>query len=327
MARLISRILAALCIAALLVLAAEASAETWPARPVRLIVPTGPGHAVDIMARMLTSAVGQSLGQPVYVENMPGASGFLGAQTTARAEPDGYTFLLAPASLLSSNMYLFKSLPYDPTKDFAAVAMVCDRGPMVVTVNPDLPIKTVPELIAYGQSNPGKLSYAVDATSGFGVAAGRLLNKRGQIGMVEVPYRSSPQMAQDTMAGTTQLMVGSVPPVAGAVKSGKLRWIAISSDRRFPGLEELPTIAETLPGFRIDGWFVVVAPAGTPASISQRFNRDIDAAFKSTEIRQRALALGLGVSDAGSPESTAVFIRSEQERWRSLVQELGMDAQ
>ena len=319
--------LRAVLFAALTVLAGGAEADTWPTRPIRLIVPTGAGHAVDIMARVLATGVSQTVGQTVYVENMPAASGFLGAQTTARAEPDGYTFLFAPASLMSSNMYFFKSLPYDPTKDFAAVAMVCDQGPMVVTVNLDLPVKTVPELIAYGKANSGKLSYAVDATSGFGVAAGRLLNKRGQIGMVEIPYRSSPQMALDTMAGVTQLMVGSMPPVAGAVKAGKLRWIAVSSEQRFPGLDDLPTVAETLPGFRIDGWFVVVAPAGTPAPILQRLNRQIDAVFKSAEIRQRALGFGLVVSDAGTPESTMAFIRSEQERWRSLVQELGMEAQ
>ena len=313
--------------AGLLLVVGEAHADNWPARPIKLIVPTGAGHAVDIMARVMATGVSQTLGQTVYVENMPAASGFLGAQTTARAEPDGYTLLFAPASLLSSNMYLFKSLPYDPTKDFAAVAMVCDKGPMVVTVNLDLPVKTVSELMAYGKANPGKLSYAVDATSGFGVATGRLLNKRGQIGMVEIPYRSSPQMAQDTMAGNTQLMVGSMPPVAGAVKAGKLRWIAVSSEQRFPGLDDLPTIAETLPGFRIDGWFVVVAPAKTPAPILQRLNREIDAVFKSPEIRQRALGFGLSVSDAGTPDSTAAFIHSEQERWRGLVTELGMEAQ
>ncbi|MBX9846320.1 MAG: tripartite tricarboxylate transporter substrate binding protein [Xanthobacteraceae bacterium] len=320
-------ILRALLFAAILGIAGEAHAQSWPTRPVKLIVPTGAGHAVDIMARMLATGVSQTLGQTVVVENMPGASGFLGAQTTARAEPDGHTFLFAPASLLSTNMYLFKSLPYDPTKDFAAVALVCDKGPMVVTVNPDLPVKTVPELIAYGKANPGKLSYAVDATSGFGVATGRLLNKRGQIGMVEIPYRSSPQMAQDTMAGNVQLMVGSMPPVAGAVKAGKLRWIAVSSEQRFPGHDDLPTIAETMPGFRVDGWFVVVGPAGTPAPILQKFNREIDAVVKSQELRTRALAFGLGVSDAGTPESTQAFIRGEQERWRNLVTELGMEAQ
>jgi tripartite-type tricarboxylate transporter receptor subunit TctC len=320
-------ILRALFLAAALCVAPGAHAQDWPTRPVKLIAPTGPGHAVDIMARVLATGVTKTLGQPVFVENMPGASGFVGAQATARAEPDGHTLLFAPASLLTTNMYLFKSLPYDPTRDFTAVAMVCDGGPMVVTVNPDLPVRTIPELIAYGKANPGKLSYAVDATAGFGVAAGRLLNKLGQIGMVEIPYRSSPQMAQDTMAGTTQLMFGSMPPVAGAVKAGKLRWIAVSSAQRFPGLDDLPTIAETLPGFRIDGWFVVVAPAGTPGAILQKLNREIDAVFKSQEIRARALGFGLVVSDAGTPESTQAFIRSEQERWRGLVTELGMEAQ
>jgi tripartite-type tricarboxylate transporter receptor subunit TctC len=320
-------ILRALLLIGLVVFAGGAQAQSWPNRPIKLIVPTGAGHAVDIMARVLAAGVSQGLGQTVFVENMPGASGFIGAQTTARADADGYTFLFAPASLLSSNIYLFKSLPYDPTKDFAAVAMVCDRGPMVVTVNPDLPVKTIPELIAYGKANPGKLSYAADATSGFGTAVGRLLNKRGQIGMVEILYRSSPQMAQDTMAGTVQLMTGSVPPVAGAVKAGKLRWIGISSEQRFPGMEDIPAIAETLPGFRIDGWFVVVGPAGIPAPILQRLNSEIDKVFKAPEVRQRALGFGLVVSDAGTPESTANFIRAEQERWRVLVQELGMEAQ
>jgi tripartite-type tricarboxylate transporter receptor subunit TctC len=122
-------------------------------------------------------------------------------------------------------------------------------------------------------------------------------------------------------------MVGSIPPVAGAVKAGKLRWIAVSSEQRFPGLDDLPTIAETLPGFRIDGWFVVVAPAGTPAPILQKFNREIDAVFKPQDVRARALGFGLGISDAGTPESTQAFIRSEQERWRGLVNELGMEAQ
>jgi tripartite-type tricarboxylate transporter receptor subunit TctC len=320
-------VLRALFLFGILVASVGAQAQSWPARPIKLIVPTGPGHAVDIMARVLATGVSQNLGQTMVAENMPGTSGFVGAQATARAEPDGYTFLFAPASLLSSNMYLFKSLPYDPTRDFTPVAMVVDRGPMVVTVNPNLPVKTIPELIAYGKANPGKLSYAVDATSGYGRAAARLLNKRGQIGMVEIPYRSSPQMAQDTMAGTTQLMIGAMAPVAGAVRAGKLRWIGVSSEQRFPGVDDVPTIAETLPGFRIDGWFVVVGPAGVPAPIAQRLNRAIDEVFKSPEIRKRALNFGLVVSDAGTPESTGAFIRAEQERWRSLFQEAGMEAQ
>jgi tripartite-type tricarboxylate transporter receptor subunit TctC len=320
-------ILRAVLCAVILSLATQAHAQSWPTRPIKLIVPTGAGHAVDLMARILATGVSQTLGQTVYVENIPGASGILGAQKTARADPDGYTLLFAPASLLSSNMYLFKSLSYDPTKDFAAIAMVCDSGPMVVSVNPDLPVTTIPELIAYGKANPGSLSYAVDSSGGFAIAAARLLNKRGGIGMVEVPYRSSPQMVQDTMAGSIQVMVTSIPPVAGAERAGKLRWIGVSSAQRFPGQEKLPTIAETFPGFQIDGWFAVVAPAGTPAPIVQRLNHEIDSVFKSPDVRQNALSFGMGVSDAGTPESTWSFIHSEQVRWRALVQELGMEPQ
>lgn len=308
--------------------AQAASAEVaWPTRPIRLIVPTSPGHAADIMARLLADGVSRKLERPVFVENVPGASGIVGAQAAARAEPDGYTFLFAPASLLTSNMFLFKTLPYNPTRDFTPVAMVCDRGPMVVSVNPSLPVKTIPELIAYGGANPGKLSYGVDATGGFGMAVARLLNKRGKVGMVEIPYRSTSQMLQDTLAGTTQLMISAVAPAAASAADGRLRWIGISSDQRFPGMNDLPAIAETLPGFRIDGWFAVVGPAGTPPAIAQRLNREIDAFFKSPDVRQRILAFGLAVSDAGTPESTGEFIHAEQERWRALVQEVGMEPQ
>ncbi len=276
-------------------------AQSWPTRPIKLIVPTGPGLATDIMARLLGDSVSRSLGQQVYVENMPGASGVLGAQAAARAAPDGYTFFFANASGLTSNMFLIKSIPYDPTRDYAAVAMVSASGPFVVAVHPDLPVKSLPELIAYGKAQPGKLSYAVDATSGYGVVVGKLLNKRGGIGMVEVPYRATAQMLQDTAAGTTQLMISAVAPSDAFVKAGKLRRIAISSEKRFPGLEDLPTIGETLPGFVIDGWFAVVAPAGTPAPIIARLNREIAQFLANAEIRQRMIAFGLGPSGPSTP--------------------------
>ncbi len=304
-----------------------AHAEDWPTRPIKLIVPTGPGHAVDFMARAITAGVSKELGQTMFVDNMPGAAGAVGAHAAAKAAPDGYTFLFAFASLLSSNIYLYKSLPYDPRHDFTAVAMVCDKGPMVVSVNPQLPVKTIPELISYGEAHPGTLSYGVDASGGLAIVAGRLLNKRGHIGMIEVPYRSSPQMVEDTVAGRVQLSVGSIPAVAGAQKAGQVRWIGISSAQRFPGLPNLPTIAETLPGFRIDGWFAVVAPTGTPAPILERLDHAIDGVLKDPGLRKRMLAFGLGLSDAGTPASTQAFIKSEQDRWGELVQELGMQPQ
>jgi len=304
--------------------AATAQAQSWPARPIRLIVPTGPGLGTDIMARLLADGISRALGQQIYVENVPGASGIIGAQAAARAAPDGYTLFFANASTFTSNMFMLKAIPYDPTRDFTAVAMVSNRGPVVVSVNPELPVKSLSELIAYGRPQPGKLSYAVDATSGIGVVVGRLLNKRGAIGMVEVPYRSTGQMLQETAAGTVQVMISSFAAVDAFAKAGKVRRIAISSAERFPSLNDLSTIGETLPGFEIDGWLVVVAPAGTPADIVARLNREIGQFLQGSDVQQRLIGLGLAISGTDTPATTDEFIRQQQAQWRSLAQELDL---
>jgi tripartite-type tricarboxylate transporter receptor subunit TctC len=313
--------------AILLVLAAAAQAQTWPSRTIKLIVPSGPGLAMDIMGRLLSDRLSPVLGQTVIVENMPGASGFIGAQAAARAAPDGHTFFFAPASVLTSNLYLFKSLPYNPDRDFTPVAMISDRGPFLFSVNPSLPVKTLPELIAHAKANPGKLSYAVDASSGFGLVAAQLMVKRAGIDVVQVPYKSTPQASQDTVAGVTQFMISSVPVVTGLAEEGKLRRIAITTDKRFPGLEQIAPVADTLPGYKVDGWFAIVAPAGTPEPVVARMNREIDVVVRNPEIVQRMLRFGLGTSGAGTPQSAGAHIKREQELWAGLVKELDLKAQ
>jgi len=315
-------------LALLLVLTGVAHAQPqsapWPSRPIRLIVPTGPGLGTDILARLIADGVGRSLGQPIYVENIPGASGVVGAQVAARAAPDGYTLLFANASTFTSNMFLVRSLPYDPIHDFTAVAMTSNRGPFVLAVNPDLPIASLPQLIAYGQAHPGQLSYGVDASSGYGGVVGRLLNKRAGIGMVEIPYRATAQMLQETAAGTTQAMISSFAAAVGFAQAGKIRRIAISSAERFPGTPDLPTIGETLPGFAIDGWLLVVAPAGTPAEIVDLLSRRIGEVVRQGEMQQRLLGLGLGVSGNDTPATTDAFIRHQQALWRDIARELDL---
>ena len=318
---------AAVVAGAMLVVSNQASAQAWPTRSIRLIVSTGPGLATDIMARMMSEGLSRQLGQQVFVENVPGAAGMIGAQAAARAAPDGYTFLFGPASSLSSNMYLYKSVPYVPLRDFAPVAMVCDSSPFAVSVNPDIPINAIPDLIAYSKANPGKLSYGVDTSSGYAVVIGQLLGKRGGVDWVQVPYKSTPQMLQDTAAGTTQLMISSIGAVQGMVAGGKLRMVAISSDRRFPGLEHVSTIAETLPDFRIEGWFAVMAPIGTPQPIVDRMNKEIDAFLKTADLPPKLKNLGLATNGAGTPQSTADFIQAEQDRWKKLVVELDIQPQ
>jgi len=311
----------------LLALPAQARAQTWPSRPVKLIVPTGPGAATDVMARLLGDGVSRGLGQPLIVENMPGASGILAHQSVARAAPDGYTLLFTNTSGMAINLVSFKQLPYDPMRDFAPVAMVCNLGPQMLSVNAELPVNSLPDLIAYTKANRGKLSIAFDTTAGAAAFAARLLNKRADLGLTEVPYRSAAQMGQDVASGVAQVLMSSIAAANPFIQAGKLRRIAITSGTRFPGLPDLPSVSETLPGVVMNGWFAVVAPAGIPADIVVRLNREIGEYLKGPEIQQRLLSFGLATDGAGTPESTGQFIRQEQERWRALAKELDIQPQ
>ena len=311
----------------LVLLVADASAQTWPSWPIRLIVPTGPGAATDIMARLLADAVSRSLGQSLVVENMPGASGILAHQAVARAAPDGYTILFTNTSGMAINLISFKQLPYDPTRDFTAVAMVCSQGPQMLSVNAELPIRTLPELMAYARANRGKLSMAYDTTAGAAAYAAKLFNKRADLDLVEVSYRSAAQMTQDVASGVNQVMMSSVAAAQSMVDAGKVRRVAITSTTRFRGLPDLPAINETLPGVVVDGFFAVVAPAGTPPDIVARLNREIGEYLKGSEIQQRLISFGLATEGAGTPDSTAQFIREEQGHWRAVAKELNVQPQ
>jgi len=321
------RVLRALILCLVCGLPADVDAQTWPNRPFRLIVPTGPGAATDVMARMLADGVSRNLDQSMVVENMPGASGIVAHQTVARAAPDGYTFLFTNTSGMAINLISFKQLPYDPTKDFTAVATVCNQGPQMISVNAELPVKTLSDLIAYAKANRGKLSIAFDTTAGAAAFAAKLFNRRADLGLVEVPYRSAAQMTQDVASGINQVMISSIAAARSVVDAGKVRPIAITSKTRFRGLPDLPAVSETLPGIAIDGFFGIVAPAGTPADIVARLNREIAEYLKGPEIQQRLISFGLATEGAGTPESTAQFIREEQDRWRALAQELGVEPQ
>jgi tripartite-type tricarboxylate transporter receptor subunit TctC len=299
---------------------------SWPDHPIRLIVPTGPGSATDLMARLLANEVSKDVGN-MYIENIPGASGILAHQATARAAADGYTFLFTNNSGMAINPVSFKQLPYDPTKDFATVAIVSDLGPQALSVNKDFPAKTLSDVIAYGKGHPGKLDYAVDATVGSAVFTGRLLKLRAGIDMSEVAYRSTAQMLQDVAAGQVPLLISSVVAAQGFVDKGDLRRIAIFSGRRFPGLPDLPTVDETLPGTIIDGFFGVVAPKGTPSPMIERINQAVASFLKAPDIKQRLHDIGLDSSGPRTPEQSAEFIADQQQHWRDLAKELKIEAQ
>lgn len=306
---------------------AVSAAQDWPTRPIKLIVPTGPGAATDIMARLIADGLSRTIGQPVYVENLPGASGILAHETAARAAPDGYTLLFTNTSGMAINTISFKKLPYDPTRDFTAISLVCSLGPQMLSVNVELPPKTVSELIDYARHNRGKLSIAFDNTAGAAAFAAKLFNKRTDLGLTEVPYRSSGQMTQDVAAGINQVMMSSIAAASPVVQAGKVRRLAVTSKRRFPGLPDLPSLQETVPGLVMNGFFAIVAPAGTPAGVVARLNKDIDEILDKPEMQERLLPLGLATEGGGTPVSTAQVIRQEQALWRTVGKELGVEPQ
>jgi len=318
----------ALCCALSFAAFGQAGAQAWPAKPVKIIVSTGPGLATDIIARLLSDRLSRALGQQFVVENVAGAGGAIGAQAAARAAPDGYTLLFTGGGALVTNIFAFKSLPYDPARDFVPVAMVTESGGFVVSVNPGLHANTLAELIAVAKSRPGKLSYAVDSSNIYTAIVGRMLNKLAAIDLVEIPYKSTPQAIQDTVAGRTQLIVSAAASIDSFVKSGKLLRLAVSSSKRLPGAPDLPTMAETIPGFRIDGGgFAVVAPAGTPSEIVQRLNRAIGVLGREQDFEKQMLSLGQIPASPASPDATAEYLRSERERWGRIFRELDIQPQ
>jgi tripartite-type tricarboxylate transporter receptor subunit TctC len=225
------------------------------------------------------------------------------------------------------NTISFKQLPYDPLRDFTPVASVCSQGPQMVSVNVNVPARSVPELISYAKANQGKLSIAFDVTAGAAGVATRLFNKRADLGLIEVPYRSAAQMAQDAASGVNPVLMSSIAAANAVVQAGKVRPLAVTSATRFQGLPDLPALNETLPGVVVDGWFGVVAPAGTPPDIVARVNREIGEFLKSPEIQQRLISFGLATNGAGTPESTAGLIREMQTHWRALARELDIQPQ
>ena len=317
---------AALCFAAILA-AGQANAETWPSRPIKLIVPTGAGAATDVMARLLADGVSRTLGQPMFVENIPGASGMLGHETAAHSAPDGYTLLFTNTSGMAINLISFKQLPYDPTRDFAAVALVCNLAPQMLSVNADLPVKSTSELIAYAKANPGKLSIAFDNTAGAAAFAAKLFNKRAGLGLVEVPYRSAGQLTQDVASGVNQVMMSSIAASLAVVQSGKVRPLAILSERRFPSLPDLPPLRDAVPGLAMNGFFAIVAPAGTPPDVIAKLNHEIDEYLEAANVQAKLLTFGLATGGGGTPESTAQAIRAEQDQWKAVAKELDVEPQ
>ena len=312
-----------LCALPLIAAVLPAAAQDWPSRPVRFVISQPPGTSPDIVARFLAERLGRQVGQQVVVENRPGGQNVIGAQAVAKAPADGYTYFFATTAAIVTNPLTFKALPYDPEKDFMPVAMIA-KSPMVIAVNASLPAKSIADLVALDKKQPGKLAAANEGTKTFSGMMSQMLNKTAGIGLLQVPYTGVAPAIQDTIAGRTQVVLVSSAALLPFLKRGDLRALAVSAGKRVRGLEDVPTLAESYPGFEYVGWFALLAPTGTPAAIVQRVNREMDKVLTEPDMAQKLYDFGLVNEGAGTPESLSEFLRTERERWAKLVNQIGM---
>jgi tripartite-type tricarboxylate transporter receptor subunit TctC len=295
--------------------------SVWPARPIRIVVPFPAGGPTDITARVVGQAIGESLKTPVVVENKSGAHGFIGVSEAAKAPADGYTLMMASIGTMAINPRLHEKIPYDANRDFAPVSLVV-TVPIVVVINPEvLPVKTIPEFVAYLKANPGKVNFASAGTGGSSHLVPEYFKYRTGTVMTHIPYKGSGPAIADVVAGQVQLMFDTLLTSTPFVKSGKLRMLAVTTAQRLPDYPEVPTMAETLGmnDFEASSWYALYAPAGTPPEIVKRLSSEVDLALRNPGVAKRLTDLG-AVPVGGSPETLAAFQLREQDKWGKVIQ-------
>jgi tripartite-type tricarboxylate transporter receptor subunit TctC len=316
-------VLALLCAVVTL---AGAQAQEWPTRPVKIIVSQAAGSTPDIICRILADRLSAAFGQQFFVENRPGAANAIGAQAAARSAPDGYTFFFATAAALASNPHTFKSLPYDPVKDFIAVSMIA-KGPFMILAHPQVNANSLKELFAAAKAAPGTISVVTEGSRNFTGILAAWLNKKAGVQIVEVPYTTITSGIQDVLAGRVQLIALPIPSAAPLIADGKLKPLAVSSLKPMPKFESVPPIADTLPGVELVGWFAFVAPANTPGAIIDRMNQEMSKILNDPVIRARLAELGVYTEGSGSVQDTAQFLKTQYDAWKQVTGEIGLEPQ
>ncbi|WP_213956841.1 tripartite tricarboxylate transporter substrate binding protein [Variovorax sp. dw_954] len=310
--------------AALLLLAAchGAMAQAWPSRPIHLVTAFGAGSASDIVARMIAEDLRAAFGQPVLVDNKPGASGIIAAEAVAKSPPDGYTLFLTTNTVHSGNPHLFKKLPYDPIKDFTAIARVC-YFPFVLEVNGALPVKSVAELASYARANPGKVSYGYGNSTG--QVASAAFNSLMKLDAAAVPYKSSPQVLTDLIGGQISFTFGDLASSQAQLKAGRIRALAVSTEQRSALAPELPTVAAAagLKGFDLAAWVGVLAPAGLSEDIRARLSAQIGAMLARKDVVDKFTAMGAEVAPADGAAFDA-YMKQQLAVWGRKVQDAGI---
>ena len=305
---------------------AAGAADVYPTKPVRIIVPFPPGGPADGLARIVGDKLAVALGQPVVIDNRPGAGGNIGMELGARAAPDGHTLVLAPAGNLTVNPSLYRNVPYDVARDFAPVTVIA-AVPNVLVINPQVPAKDVGELIAYAKANPGRLNYSSPGAGSGAHLAGELLKSSAGIDMVHVPFNGIAPAVTAVVAGDVQLMFAAAPSALPLVTAGKLRAVAVASPKRIAAAPALPTLDESgLTGFDVTSWYSLVAPAGTPPAVVERLQQEVARALQSPETRAKLAGLG-AEPIANTPAEFAAMIKSESAKWGKIVKDANIRAE
>ena len=308
--------LTGLAVVLALIAAPPAQAQDYPNRPVKIIVPFPAGGTADVMPRIIGDWLSRKWGQAVVIENRTGAGGSIGAEAVAKSDPDGYTLLSAPPPPLVINHNLYPRLGYDPTEFIPIVIM--GRVPNALVVNPKIAAKTVPEFIAHARANPGKVTSATQGNGTTSHLTSEMFQLMANVKFQHVPYRGSAPALQDLVAGSVDIMFDNLGVSLPLVKGGQLKLIAVATPKRMASLPEVPTIADTLPGFESAAWFAVVAPPKTPQRIVDKVNADINEALRQPEIRQKLAELS-AEPVGGTPQATANYFREEIERWHKVI--------
>ena len=303
---------------------ALAQAPAYPTKPIRLIVPFSPGGASDLTARTLAQKMGEALGQTIIVDNKPGANGVLGLELTSKAAPDGYTLVLTDRGSLTVNPSLYQKLPYDPIKDFSFIGIATD-GPYVLVANPKLNVSTVMELVALSKAKPGTISYASYGVGSMAQLDLEAFNQKMGTDMLHVPYKGASPAAQAAVAGEVGVTIATVPAVQGFIKDGRLRALAVGSDKRFAVLPNVPTMTEAgaSDDILVPTYFAILAPANTPAPIVARLNAELKKALADPAVAEKLAAAGL-VMVGSTPEAMAASVKRDLPRFAALVKKIGI---
>ena len=316
------KIIAAVAGCAAIAFPSLAQAQAYPAKTIKIVVPFAVGGIADTFGRVVAQKLTESWGQPVIVENKGGAGGNIGADLVAKSPPDGYTLVVGNIGTHAVNPFLMKNMPYDPLRDFVPVAHLLDAEGLLV-VHPSLPVKNIPELIAYAQANPGKLAYASGGMGTTSHLAGELFKSMAKVDMVHVPYKGNSPAITDVMGNQAQMIFATMPTVIQQAKAGRLRAVATLGTARAPALPDTPTIGESLPGFDVANWIGLFAPAGTPHEIVSRLNAEVQKIMQTPEVQKRLEVEGAKFVPT-TPETFAAFQKAESAKWGKAIREAGI---